>query len=562
VGGERAETYLRLLAEAQLRAAQRAPGPDSEVSGGPRPARVPYRVIQDSLQQLRWAGGVLTAAGALDHQDAALIAAELETALAVRSDLDSPRIMRRLDRPDTPGDEPSLRQPAAQPMRIMPIGQAVWIANDRAPSELHLMTLVSTPADTVLTTAMRMHWPPDGSSTDLEITGAGPQHLPYDQLWAADDQGGRYSVGFDGDGGTAAWHGVIRLSPPLHPDAGWLDLIADGEHRLIRLRLRPQAGTTVPAGTTAPAKAVSSGPVTVAPAERWLAGHAERIMARAWDAAASVADLRLGETVRILTDAGALAADSATPGQLAALCERLSLPGHGIAGPAAARIPVPWASVVSQGRRQAMASRRDGGLGPAAPGCEMFCSLGVVLPDVDGTRFALAGLASTAENSYLHVVASGLRERTGRQMRPGWRPGDRETGFSWWLRDSAGNWHVATAGEQSTLSPGVAVFRLRLIPPLAGPPSGIEVTVTGAANRVRAIVGCPAGPGTAGESGPGTAGDLGRGMPEALGPEMPENLGLGLPETWAGECRRLGPGNAGDLGRGMLEALGPEMPET
>ena len=270
-------------------------------------------------------------------------------------------------------------------------------------------------------------------------------------------------------------------------------------------------------------------------------------MARAWDVAASVADLRLGETVRILTDAGALAADSAIPGQLAALCERLGLPGHGIAGPTAARIPVPWASVVSQGRRQAMASRRDGGLGPAAPGCEMVCSLGAVLPDVDGTRFALAGLASTAENSYLHVVASGLPERAGWRDRPGWRPDDRDTGFSWWLRDSAGNWHVATAREPSTLSRGVAAFRLRLIPPLAGPPSGIEVTVTGAANRVRAIVGCPAGPGTAGNSGPGKAGEPGPGKAGHLGPGLPETLGPGLPET---------------LGPGLPETLGPGMPET
>jgi hypothetical protein len=34
---------------------------------------------------------------------------------------------------------------------------------------------------------MRMHWPPDGPGTDLEITGAGPHQLPYSQLWAVDE---------------------------------------------------------------------------------------------------------------------------------------------------------------------------------------------------------------------------------------------------------------------------------------------------------------------------------------------------------------------------------------
>ena len=90
---------------------------------------------------------------------------------------------------------------------------------------------------------------------------------------------------------------------------------------------------------------------------------------------------------------------------------------------------------------------------------------------------------------------------------------------------------MATAGEPSTLSRGVAAFRLRLIPPLAGPPSGIEVTVTGAADRVRAIVRCPAGPGRAETLGPAGPEILGPGRPEILGPAGPEILGPGMPDT-------------------------------
>jgi len=56
---------------------------------------------------------------------------------------------------------------------------------------------------------MRMHWPPDGSSADQEHIGAGPHHMPYDQLGAVDDQGTRYAVRFEGGvGGPLTWFGV------------------------------------------------------------------------------------------------------------------------------------------------------------------------------------------------------------------------------------------------------------------------------------------------------------------------------------------------------------------
>jgi len=80
-----------------------------------------------------------------------------------------------------------------------------------------------TGTEALITVVMRMRWPPDGSSSDLEITGAGPHHLPYDQLWAVDDEGTRYTARFEiGQGETAAWRGVIQLSPvPRAAPGGW-----------------------------------------------------------------------------------------------------------------------------------------------------------------------------------------------------------------------------------------------------------------------------------------------------------------------------------------------------
>jgi hypothetical protein len=85
------------------------------------------------------------------------------------------------------------------PQRLTPVRQTLRVRSDRAPFDLHLLTLVRARSETAIITAIRMHWPEDGSSADLEMTGAGVQHFPYGQLWATDDRGARYSLEFDGD---------------------------------------------------------------------------------------------------------------------------------------------------------------------------------------------------------------------------------------------------------------------------------------------------------------------------------------------------------------------------
>lgn len=82
----------------------------------------------------------------------------------------------------------------------------------------------------------------------------------------------------------------------------------------------------------------------------------------------------------MLTEAGAIAADSPLPGQLAALCQRLGAAGHGITVPAAEQIPAWWASVLAQR-----------GAPVPAGGPDVFAPLAAVLPEADGAQFALAG---------------------------------------------------------------------------------------------------------------------------------------------------------------------------
>jgi hypothetical protein len=119
---------------------------------------------------------------------------------------------------------------------------------------------------------------------------------------------------------------------------------------------------------------------------------------------------------------------------------------------------------------------------------ELFAPLAAVLADVDGAWFGLAGLSSAEGESHLHVVSVGLPPLADR-FQYNWAPG-----FSWWIADGGGNWHVGTAGEPWTFGDGTQAFRLRLTPPLTAVPDALEVVLTGPSTRVR--VGFPViGPG-------------------------------------------------------------------
>jgi hypothetical protein len=452
VGDERAETYLWLLAEAvlrqaasQLRALDAAAGADVWSD----PGMAPFTIAESAQWKVGRTGQILVAAGVLDENVLAGFGSDFHGAIYARSRL----LLNWNRRRGMLGRimfAPSGRLPpsgiASQAMRVTPIGRVLRVAGDRAPSVLHLMSLVRT-------------------ETEAVITVAGPHHLPYGQLWAVDDQGTRYPVRLQEGvrSRTATGRGIARLTPAPPRGARRLDLVGDGT-RLIQLPLG--RSTSRRRLATRPA----AEPAAVRPGERLLVLAAERILAGE-DAQGPVPGPELGEIITVLTETGAIAADSPAPGQLAAVCQRLGTAGHGITVPAAAEIPAQWASVLAH---------RDAP-GPAG-GPEVFAPLAVALPDVDGARFVLAGLSTAAGESYLHVVSSGM-PRLADWFAYDWTPG-----FSWWVRDGAGNWHVGMAGEPCTSGEGMQAFQLRLTPPLAAIPDTAEVVVTGPATRVRATV--------------------------------------------------------------------------
>jgi hypothetical protein len=459
VGAERAETYLRLRAEAELRRAGAELRRLDAAAGDTQadPGMTPFGTAEMAGWKVVRAGRILVAAGVLDQDYLDRFASDLHAAIQVRSRLLLNWDRRRGMRHWTIFQPPSVSRPppgASQAMRVAPIGGVLRAGGDRAPWTLHLMSLVRAQTQAMITVAMRMHWPPDGSSADLELSGAGPHHMPYDQLWAVDDQGTRYAVRLEGGPGeTVTWFGVARLSPVPPRHVRRLDLVGDGI-RLVQLPLGPDEASS------------AAGPVATGLGERLLVLEAERILASG-DARGPVEGPVPGEIVTVLTEAAAIAAGS-------------PVPGHGITVPPTREIPAAWASVIAH--REAPAP---------VGGADVFAPLACALPDVDGARLALAGLSTAAGESHLHVISSGL-PRLARRYQWDWTPG-----LSWWLRDSAGNWHVATADEPRisedgmrayTLDDGMQAFWLRLTPPLATVPDAAEIVVTGPATRARATV--------------------------------------------------------------------------
>ena len=479
---ERAETYVRLRAEAelrqagdQLRALDAAAGTDVWSD----PGMSPFSTAEGAQWKVIRAGRILVAGGALGQECLDRVAGDLDAAIKIRSRLllnwDRRRGMLHRTIFTPPGPQPP-PGPAGRAPRVTPIGRALEVASDRAPSALHLMSLVRTETEALITVVMVMRWPADGSSLELEVTGAGPHHLPYGQLWAVDDQGTRYGIRFEGGhGGAVTWQGLARLSPVPPRTARRLDLVGDGT-RLAGLPLRPP-----PARGRRPAPPPE--PVAIPPAERLLMLEAERILATG-DARGPVQGPDPGEIIAVLLETGAIAAGSPLPGQLAALCQRLGAAGHGITVPPAGEIPVDWASVIA---------RRDAPVPAEAP--ELFAPFAATVPDVDGAWFALAGLSMAAGESHLHVVSRGLPPLADR-FAYNWTPG-----FSWWLTDGAGNWHVAMPCEPWAFPDGTQAFRLRLTPPLAAIPDTAEVVITGPATRVRVAVPVRAAPPGGGQAG-------------------------------------------------------------
>jgi hypothetical protein len=505
---ERAETYLRLLAEAALRTA-----PQSARSQGP-------------ADRVRRAADILVDAGAIDDAQATEILLMLGTALRVRGvpgALAHGRVRRF-------GSMPALAPGEAPRLAAAPPADKAWQVIQEVPpagqvTGSRIMALIVT-ADRMIAPAT-LRFPPSAGLPELSLPS-------FADLTASDDAGTSYMVSFtDGAWAGSTWIGTIMLRPAPPPAARRLTIVSPhGPVLVIDL---------VPA-SVAPLARASLHPLDDSPGERLLHRRAEGLLGsltRPADDRPSLVPLEarsqaidqilqtlstsvptttglpsgvragptprsvvvrgtsdpepdLAELVATLEGGGVLSPLSAVPAEVAALGQALGMarfaaytsPAAGAppadaasADPAAdtrapagrPKLPARWATVVAYyGRRHQPAL-------PPGTG-----SIGEVLPHVDGARFVVAGARTGAHGAVLYVIARGLRAMT---------PSAHDTGFSWWARDESGGWHLGVVQGWHLVNDATAL-RLTLLPPLRpgdpGTASPLTLEVTGPGHRLTA----------------------------------------------------------------------------
>jgi hypothetical protein len=443
---DRAETYLRLLVEAALR-----PAANGDISA------------------VRRAAEALTDAGVLSDQTAAEILADVYLALRVRGRRQTAagtgsRLSKlRGFQPGSPFGQPGGEQ---APWRVLPLGPPS--AGSR------LMALIRT-AERALAPAVLQFPAAPIEPLDAEIG-------PLTTLTATDDLGTSYRIGFpDGIWAGSTWTGTISLYPAPSAAVRRLE-ISSPNGPVLRASL-----SAAPAGHLAPVLALE--PVGESPGERVLTRRAEAMLAALARENPAARGARLppdtDELAAILEGAGVLSPLSAAPARLATLAQLLGLPAER----PASEIPARWTELVAYyGRR-----RRPAPVAGTA-------AIGVVLPALDGARFAVAGLHSGGPGTFLHVVAEGLRPMPRRPARGlPWAPGAPralgsaweaapavDAGFSWWVRDDAGGWHLGAIEEVNPVGGSEGLLRMSLLPPLGQCTAALSLEVSGPAQQVTA----------------------------------------------------------------------------
>jgi hypothetical protein len=118
-------------------------------------------------------------------------------------------------------------------------------------------------------------------------------------------------------------------------------------------------------------------------------------------------------------------------------------------------LPPPWLSVLDH------AGAQDGPDG--------FAPVTAVLPELDGTRLAIAGLISGPTSANLRVLSWGSGE------------------FTWWARDSAGRWHFVTSSD-SFVQAGYTGYDLELSPALDPTATAMDLILSGRSGSVTVTV--------------------------------------------------------------------------
>jgi hypothetical protein len=433
---ERAETHLRLLAEAELRRVMKMPA-----------GSIPGRWYSARLALVAEA---LTAVDAVGADVADEIQADVGLAIAARH-----RLSAR-------GPGPGRTQPAPRrtSWQVVPVGQVIKIRVDDLRRDLLLVAYVQ-------------------SAVGARFIGAEWSFRPF-TFTAADDRGVSYQISWRGE--MAPRELQLRPDPPYQ--IRWLDLTTAAGEPATRIDLDPQI--PVP-DVTVTRNAHSPGELLLdAIAARILTAAARFSPNNPGQLTAASPELRAlgdgpGHIAAALHAAGMLPPDSPVPGQLAGLCARLGISGHGITAPPAGDLPERWQSMLTPPSREPQP--------PPGPG--ILAATVAELPELDGAKIAIAGLHHGERGTIMHLLATGVT------LEVGWTYGVRPLPVLW-IRDSEGRWHATHTdgvvspwgdnGANPWTDTRMVTVWLRIVPPLDRGTAWIEISAAGRSAQVRATL--------------------------------------------------------------------------
>ncbi len=451
---ERAETYLRVQAEAEL---QRARYQDSErwLSSGwrlPGDARPAKRCMLHITAVAR----ALTAAGAIDDPTASEVLADLQAALAIRSLIPTTELLNGPSGVQGAGAsvyfpvQRLVRAPMPPvPMRLAPAGAVAVCDFEHQRVRVHLASMV-----------VDGNWAAVGIRARLASSQMAPTPLPVpwdilNSCTATDDQGGGYGIHFSGGGAEDHWTGLLQITPVPPPAIRWLDFSLPGNEP-VRLRL------------DTPRRDLPTTKIWLPPdnaAERYLDAQTAELLSSGGEEDGK--DPRIAWAAQALLVAGVMRSLNPALRRLVAVTSQLGLelpdPLDAIpAGP----LPADWVSLLA---------RRDCRDGPSGT-----VPVAATLPELDGAQCAIADIQSSADLATIEVHARGWPEPV--DSRQPWREV-----FRWTARDDIGGWYATTVRDWS-YGDATADLTLSLCPVIDPAARHLQIILTSRSGEVSMTV--------------------------------------------------------------------------
>jgi hypothetical protein len=420
---KRAETYLRLQTEAEIRLAVRE-----------------EHVAEACLRRTASQAWALVGADVIDEATANVLIEDLGLALVARGLIDEGLLGARLAywmrrKP--------LNSPLPGRLRAIPVGVDTSCKFQGRPLRMFLGTMILQA---------------DSAELTVVATASSPHPGLIDALGhcsASDDQARSYQLQLTGGGNDSRCEGSLQFSPFPPDGVRWLDITPPGADPV---RVDVEA-----AAPGLPATTLSLPSETAA--DRYLDALAVRMLWRICGGEAAIEEPDVGAAIRGLIGAGVLTPGSTTLGRLVSTANFLGL-DLAPAGAPDGRMPAHWLEMVR--RRDA----RDGPTGAAR-------LAGAVLPAVDGTRCVITDLASEPSRAIMRVHAWGWQPPHRGVMRP--------EAVCWTAHDDLGGFYAAAqrGGHFSSdraeivleLRPAIAPSATELCIVLTGKTGEVSVTV-------------------------------------------------------------------------------------